>query len=383
MWQSGGMSTTLECSEMKNSLASTSRPGKKWTNNWAPNSSPILLRLTHTAPLTSNFWSAPGWTPSLPVRKRPSTLSRVNGQLAPAHPAPLDQRIGTHLMTRMLQKGGTSSPFAKPRNPSYACNAATPVTVLAIVLPRNPTSPNTPLPVTGSSTSSSPSQTSLSASCTMFVVLAPTQHPTTVITPAPYAAMAAIQHADAPGTDLSHLLYTNITPYNPHAWHLALIQAGLNNSFLNLVHDLTHGSPIGDLPLLTYTFTPKNLSSADIDPAYMDSFLVEEVSSGHMDSPFSMDTAHHIFRGHFCTAPLGFVEKPGSMALCLIWHHSKKDHLGISTNGCIDASSCATKFYSAAHAANFVSTDLLIILTPCPPHMKHTCYSHTCHSSPP
>src|SRR5882724_1781117 len=46
--------------------------------------------------------------------------------------------------------------------------------------------------------------------------------------------------------------------------------------------------------------------------------------------------------------------------LCLIWHHSKEDHFGLSTNGGINASSGATKFYSVAHAADFVSTPLSI-----------------------
>src|SRR5882724_11164027 len=118
---------------------------------------------------------------------------------------------------------------------------------------------------------------------------------------------------------------------------------------------------------LSYTFIPNNLASADINLSYMDSFLADEVASGHMDGPYSIETVHHIFNGHFRTAPLGFVEKLGSSALNLICHHSKEDHLGSSTNGWIHTSPGATKFYSAVHAAKFVSFATLIKFPP-PPH---------------
>ena len=68
----------------------------------------------------------------------------------------------------------------------------------------------------------------------------------------------------------------------------------------------------------------------------MNKLLEDEVVAGHIDSPFSIQDAHIIFDGHFCTAPLGFVEKPGSTALQLICHHSKEDIAGCSMNGWLD-----------------------------------------------
>jgi len=47
--------------------------------------------------------------------------------------------------------------------------------------------------------------------------------------------------------------------------------------FSNLVHDITYSVPIGNPPLLTHTFIPNNLKSADIDPVYMDKFIQEEL----------------------------------------------------------------------------------------------------------
>jgi len=87
----------------------------------------------------------------------------------------------------------------------------------------------------------------------------------------------------------------------------------------------------------------------------MDKFLKDEVAASRIDGPFSIQDAHIIFDGHFRTAPLGFVEKPGSTALRLIRHHSKEDDMGFSTNGWLDPSIDATKFYTASDAADFVS----------------------------
>jgi len=126
--------------------------------------------------------------------------------------------------------------------------------------------------------------------------------------------------------------------------------------FPNLYYDHTYGAPIGDLPPLTYTFIPENLKSAKIDPLYMDNFLASEIATGRIDGPYTITQAHIIFNGHFRTAPLGLVEKPGSDALRMIRHHSKEDGLGQSTNSWIDASINATKYYSASDTADFVST---------------------------
>ena len=134
----------------------------------------------------------------------------------------------------------------------------------------------------------------------------------------PCAMMATMPHVDAPGTDLSHIIDRMITPYKPAGWRQALSSTRLTHSFPHLVHDITYGFPIVNPPPSTYTFTPPNLKSADIDPVYMDNFIKDELESGRLDGPFSVEEAHIIFAGHFRTAPLGFVEKPGSSALRLI-----------------------------------------------------------------
>src|SRR5882724_3946462 len=171
----------------------------------------------------------------------------------------------------------------------------------------------------------------------------------------PNVATAATPHATVLETKSKYILYKIVTPYYVMAWHLALQHADLLHLFPNLVHDLTYGSPIGNLPPLSHTFIPNNLGSANIDPAYMDSFLEEEVTSGHMDGLFTVDYAHQIFNGHLWTVPLGFVENPGSTALRLICHHSKEDHFSMSTNGWINMTFSTAKFYSVAHATAFMN----------------------------
>ena len=84
-------------------------------------------------------------------------------------------------------------------------------------------------------------------------------------------------------------------------------------------------------------FIPNNLSSTDIDLAYMESFIQEELDAGCFDGTFMIQQAHIIFNGHFHTTPLAFIEKLGSMALRLIHHHSKGDAFSQSTNSWLDS----------------------------------------------
>src|SRR5882724_7959785 len=92
--------------------------------------------------------------------------------------------------------------------------------------------------------------------------------PTMEAISAPYVVTAAIWPAVAPEIENCTVLSKNETPYNPRAWHLALQEANLIPSFPNLIHDLVHSTPIGNLPPLIYTFIPSNFALAKIDPDY-------------------------------------------------------------------------------------------------------------------
>jgi len=224
----------------------------------------------------------------------------------------------TTCMTRNPTKVRPMIPFRNTRSLSCVSAVDTPVIGLVTAHPPSRTALNNPSHVTGNKTSSSQNPISPIASCSMYADHAWTPLQTTAATFAHYLATQPTQHAIAPEIDPSSILYRHVTPYNPNVWHLALQYTGLISLFPNLIHNLIHGAPIGNLPPLSYTFIPDNLTSTNIDMIYMDNFLVEEVTSGRMDSPFSIETAHHIFKGHFRTTPLGFIEKPGLNTLCLI-----------------------------------------------------------------
>ena len=101
----------------------------------------------------------------------------------------------------------------------------------------------------------------------------------------------------APETDLEKILYIQTSPYNPMAWNDALINCHQCSCFLKLMHDLTYGSPIGNLPPLTSMFLLWNLSSADLHPQLIDQELVTKVAAGHMSGLFTPDQAATIFGG--------------------------------------------------------------------------------------
>ena len=60
----------------------------------------------------------------------------------------------------------------------------------------------------------------------------------------PFVVMGATLHAAARETDLTRVLYIHTTPYNPAGWQVALEHCNLSDTFLNLIHNIIHGSPI-------------------------------------------------------------------------------------------------------------------------------------------
>ena len=67
-------------------------------------------------------------------------------------------------------------------------------------------------------------------------------------TPVPSPMTPTMVQVVAPILELSKVLSIHTTPYNSTAWNNALSQAMIYSLFLNLVHNLTYGSPIGTLP---------------------------------------------------------------------------------------------------------------------------------------
>ena len=172
----------------------------------------------------------------------------------------------------------------------------------------------------------------------------------------PFVATGATLHAAARETDLTRVLYMHTTPYNPAGWQVALEHCNLSDTFPNLIHDIIHGSPIGNPPPLTSTFLPQNLPSASLYPELIDEELSKELHTCQMSGPYSIKEVHIIFGGHFQTSPVGLVEKYlGDRNWRMICHLSKLDRYGCSTNDWIDSADFPTSYFPAVMVASYVS----------------------------
>ena len=69
-------------------------------------------------------------------------------------------------------------------------------------------------------------------------------------------------------------------------------------------------SPIGNPRTLMYTFVPHNMPSANEQSERVDTHFTEEIAAGRMVGPYTIQQAHELFRGHFRTAPIGFILRP-------------------------------------------------------------------------
>ncbi|TFY82967.1 hypothetical protein EWM64_g1051 [Hericium alpestre] len=151
-----------------------------------------------------------------------------------------------------------------------------------------------------------------------------------------------------------------ITLYIPSAWESALKHAGLSSKYPTLVHNLIYGAPIGNPPLLASTFIPPNMPNALEHPEFIEEHIAEELATGHLSGPFSLSEAFLFFGGHFCTAPLGVVEKePGSGKWHMIRNLSAEDTYGNSTNGWLDAKDIVIMWHTVTYFADLVGIFLL------------------------
>lgn len=124
---------------------------------------------------------------------------------------------------------------------------------------------------------------------------------------------------------------------------------------------ITFSSPIGN-PTLTHlyfhSFIHNNLTSVKLNPQFITDDIGMELCARCISSPFTINETHNLFQGHFHTSLLGLVSKPGKdpSALHMIHHLSIKDSCGCSTNDWLDSYNFPTKWSTATHCADFVSS---------------------------
>ena len=194
------------------------------------------------------------------------------------------------------------------------------------------------------------SQSASDSTCTMYALpIMPDIHPTD----APSALRLSTERRIALNSELGRLP----TLYIPDGFHALLCKTGLDSIYPTIVHDIRYGLPIGNPTQLTETFIPKNMKTALENPKLVDEHIREEVETGRMTGPFSIEEAHHIFGGHFRTTPLGLVQKEENTTKWrVIRNASKKDSYGVSVNDMIESDDFPTRWNSAWIVAQYVSS---------------------------
>ena len=97
-----------------------------------------------------------------------------------------------------------------------------------------------------------------------------------------------------------------------------------------------------------------NLISTRLCPEIVSDYIAKEVTLDCMAGPFTQET-HLVAKGHFCTVPVGLVEKDSSKwTICMMQHFSKEDKLGISVNLQIDSDDFPTCWLSAYTMVEYV-----------------------------
>lgn len=262
------------------------------------------------------------------------------------------------LLTDQSVKFLMTSPFeqrALSNHSAYVAEAET-VTELPIAMPSIPANANAPGLLPGRMALLPVSQTVKQSASDLTSLHAPLTMPITHSTPVPCVTTLITLRPGALETDFERV----ITPYHAEEWYKALCEANLLQKYPNLIFDIKRGSPIGNPPRLDYTFIPPNMPSALKHPELVEEHFTEEIKSGRMSGPYTIDQAHIFFKGHFRCAPIGFIEKePGSKKWRMIRNLSACDDYGFSTNSWLNAKDMSIMWHSCSVFADLVCSFLL------------------------
>jgi hypothetical protein len=88
------------------------------------------------------------------------------------------------------------------------------------------------------------------------------------------AMMPTMWPSPALKIDYNHI----VVAYYVEGWVMALHECNLKH-YLNIVHNLIYGSPIGNPPLLTYTFIPHNMPSATEHSAGVNAHILDKLKA--------------------------------------------------------------------------------------------------------
>ncbi|KAJ3567307.1 hypothetical protein NP233_g6448 [Leucocoprinus birnbaumii] len=155
-----------------------------------------------------------------------------------------------------------------------------------------------------------------------------------------------------------------VTPYDADAFEFLLNRHNLTESYPHLVHNLRHGFPIGNFPPLEHTVILKNHPSVERHIEVVDAYLVEEVTAGRMDGPFTQEEVERILRGPIQVSPLIVAEsvqapgEPNKLRVCR--HLSKGSSTQPSVNSFIEKELFPTRFDSTTKMGEMTSPGLAL-----------------------
>lgn len=170
------------------------------------------------------------------------------------------------------------------------------------------------------------------------------------------APFAETPHTEPLQSHASEVFNRIVTPYIASAYESRLRKFNLSEKYPDLVFNLQHGFPIGDIAPPTKTYIPKNHKSALDHLDVIQSYCTDEVKLGRMSGPFTKDQVHDILGGHFVSSPLGVVEKAGEPGKYRVVRDlSFKNTDGYSVNGQLDSDDFPTEWGTASQVAEIVS----------------------------
>jgi hypothetical protein len=163
-----------------------------------------------------------------------------------------------------------------------------------------------------------------------------------------------------------------VCPYNADAFELMLAKHNLTSAYPDLVTNLRSGFPLGVMGSLVETHILDNIIPSPDHWPLIDSYLLDEVSSGRMDGPFSRSTVESILRGPFHASPLLVVVQPQApgepdkIRICRHLSKSKKASASKgpipSVNSFIHKETFPTRFDTIIRVAEAVSLTISIYI---------------------
>lgn len=168
-----------------------------------------------------------------------------------------------------------------------------------------------------------------------------------------YALNAETHHMDLYPNLADDVLHHIITPYVADSYDSFLARFNLTKKYPDLLFNLRHGFPIGDMPPLTCTYTPKNHKSAADKPEITRNYCKDKVKLRHMSGLSSKEEVHHLLGGHFISSPLGLVEKSGKYRIVRDLLFENED--GYAINNWLDTDDFPTEWGTAAQITEIVS----------------------------